>query len=852
MTEPQAARDPLIERFLGPNAAAGGPFAILGLGHEVTDPASVRAGAARRLAQIDRHILRLTPEADEVRLAVHTAAAQLSDPALHAELAKHWPPGVPDHIPSAWRSRLAPVSRQLAEHARRVVGASGGWNERAKRRLAHLARTHRVSAMELVRTLVPKGTPQTPRKASPLTVFTVTVHEPGSGGRVWLVVHSVLVLLLVVMLTLTVGELRRPAPEAKESLAAMPSDEQRARNPEIGVRADISHHGSLEAELRNVVLIAVDHPDLAADRGARCVESFVRHWSEMPGDARDRIADLMQELVLRESAQHELAARVLAPVLAADQSEDPGLITGARAVVARLRDTPDTPELILDAVSGVPVVPQPRGRVNTDARLAAALDALRPPPARADDFAWWSRWSEVLAKCPGARVEDRTNARIAALSDLLALPTPPSESWRRIAAAIASGLSWRPGEPARRWMLARLSDESLNQARVADLTVALANDLSVPGVDPTMVLARNASAADRRALTAKYRSAWLAGMSEGSPVLADAMVALDETLAAATAPMDRTAAAQTAARLARVNAAAALLFAGEDKDAADILKMPERSPLTPPQGSSGDRLDDAWGAELMAASDPQQLHTLLSAVGGAAGFSPLAAWALLDAATHAPDRDARESARQIVVARSASPEILLALERAAAQRPSTVLNDLIQRATGVALPSTRDPAWSQAASAALLGVIAQNTTTNAGSAIELVELSIAELATRRAGGALTDPVSKSLGDELEAWLERNNLPGDDPLSGDRVRTRLSAALNLSRGSSQVTASYARALAEAIAGAGASHGSAPRSSIDRAIDAMNTEWAGAPTSAHQILAAERCEARMWQQMLEAAP
>lgn len=153
-----------ITRMLGAPEAAGGPFALLGLPvGDLTDEQIVAAldGQLMRLAD---HRECDTPGADEVRLALHSAAAQLLDARVRAHLVSKWSvseagvipladdqpsldagvqagdpprehvvPAVPESSPSA------AVPSALREAALVAIASSGGWNAQATRRVVALA-----------------------------------------------------------------------------------------------------------------------------------------------------------------------------------------------------------------------------------------------------------------------------------------------------------------------------------------------------------------------------------------------------------------------------------------------------------------------------------------------------------------------------------------------------------------------------------------------------------------------------------------------------------------------------------------------------------------------------------------
>jgi len=90
MSDPAAQPGVTIERFLGRQAASGGPFALLGLPVQEADDAEVVAALQAQLERVDESPLRETPEADEVRLALHAAAAQLMDPSVRGHMLARW------------------------------------------------------------------------------------------------------------------------------------------------------------------------------------------------------------------------------------------------------------------------------------------------------------------------------------------------------------------------------------------------------------------------------------------------------------------------------------------------------------------------------------------------------------------------------------------------------------------------------------------------------------------------------------------------------------------------------------------------------------------------------------------
>lgn len=170
---------PGISMFLGDPAAGGGPFALLGIPVAPCKDDVILEALRRRLARIDEHPQSESPLADEVRLALHAAAAQLLDPATRRHLLVRWsssttrsgpaapaggpslppPPAPPARSPSPTLSppdppTLAPefalpsIPRQdlvaLEHDAILVLAQQGGWNRESLRKLAMLAHSRGI------------------------------------------------------------------------------------------------------------------------------------------------------------------------------------------------------------------------------------------------------------------------------------------------------------------------------------------------------------------------------------------------------------------------------------------------------------------------------------------------------------------------------------------------------------------------------------------------------------------------------------------------------------------------------------------------------------------------------------
>lgn len=872
--------DAVAAKFLGPSAGRGGPFALLGLTHEASSPRVIREAAARRLNQIDRHPMRRTPEADELRLAVHAAAAQLADTVLHAELVRHWPPGEAEPVPVAWRSHLSAVSAQLADQARKIVGASGGWNPRAKKRLAHLARLHRVSAVDLLVAVRPAGANTAGKRAGAKKRLPPMIPEPGSTGAWWLRLHGGLAAMLVLMLTLIAIELSSSDdPGAASAIVdttgiKTPAMGDRSGPMVPGPRTSIAHHAALEQELRNTLLMASDRPGDGAERGARAIDAFLDNWTQTPPDTRDRIADSLAEIIARvtvpgaDAEPANTASPMTGSIAAAAASPDAVRSAGARALARWLGSsralTRATRARVLDA-AGLEEDPSSAATLTEriDPLMAQALtDAIGLIDP--NDGEAWEAWSAALASAKGAGESVEVQTRLVALERLLnAGPgVAAGQGWADAVTSVATGLSWRAGDAARVWFLGALTSDRYASSALAGLTEVLATRVSAPGVDPGMVLTPGADAAAREALAGRYRSAWMntAGVD---PALREELIErIAGALGGAAAASgrggdDRAAKAAALLGLARVNAAAAMLFGGDEAQSAELMSIPSDTPApsSARTSPSGEGLSDAWARELLATENAGRVMAMLNeAAARRDPASPTAAEAIVVKAMQGGEGGVRDRAREVVLGSGWDIQMLLALERTAARRPSTALGEMITGVTGVTLPPPRDDDWLDRVRAALLSLVAERWAEARPAELvfadlTLAELTLAELAARRAGLSAGEPMLRSLAIETDAWAARNGLPLEDSLSASAIEARRAALTAGARAEIQSAAVQHRALVEMIAGAGVAAGSRARSSVDRTLGAMDAAWASARGVIDQLLASHRAEAELWRSLLE---
>ena len=119
-----------VTYFLGPEAAAGGAKALLGLDAYVLTEEGIVHALESRLAMIRRHPEARTPEADEVCLALHAAAAQMLDVLSRKKAVEK---GDSDENQSKYPLHEKPKQFELEQDAIMTLARYGGWNRRSKR-----------------------------------------------------------------------------------------------------------------------------------------------------------------------------------------------------------------------------------------------------------------------------------------------------------------------------------------------------------------------------------------------------------------------------------------------------------------------------------------------------------------------------------------------------------------------------------------------------------------------------------------------------------------------------------------------------------------------------------------------
>ena len=717
---------PIVE-FLGQDAGAGGPFALLGLLHQIESQEQIVRACNRRLHQIDRHRHRSTPDAGEVRLAVHAAASQLLDPKLRSQLAKSWPAGIPMSVPKAWKpslraSRLTPA---FIQRARLLIAASGGWNATARKRLAYFARVNRVTALELIGALSPPKDLPPAASHEPVKPTIDRLHfvdPPPRGSPEWFVAYTLLFIVGgAVLTTILVSPIQQVRDSKPSALTPVPSPEQNAQDepassPHLMTqeREEFTHYTAIAHELDQLVARSQSDPAKSIERFATIYPQFVDSWLAFPEPALQRSGLQIAEFVRRVSSSPESTQAVL-PVFYCDTTTDdpskpmirsavidvvlsePGLSNNARAQLETIRKQCSSND------------PRPTQDIIAALVTVAGLQAV---DSRTDDSQWWSKWIQGVRAITSSDEDQRTRLVLSAMSARLRDQGSISETWDRTVIELVNAVSWRDGTPSRYWLLSQFADESVSTARLAALTSALAIHSGANQIDAQMVLNPSSTFIQRQQLAQAFRLAWSVDSadSSASDVYSELVNELHIRVSITPTQMDQSQGIRAMVELARLNTAAWQFANGHDELATETLGEADEqigvSKTAHPVVLAATARDTQWAEDAINAQGASELGVLFAHLVQDDGPGVNSAYALVHLATLHANSEIRSLASTQIVRYKQHPSVLIAIDRAiGGSRISSRLEQLVLKVVAQPLPARTDDSWYQQTHRALLSLL---------------------------------------------------------------------------------------------------------------------------------------------------
>jgi hypothetical protein len=363
----QPTHDPRLRpvaRFLGPAEAKGGPFALLGVSPQACTDELVLSGLDRQIERLNRHAECDTPEADEVRLALHAAAAQLLDPVVRRHLVSRWgggaAPAAPRPAPTPVKRETAAVSAGRATDSQRLLeadailtlGLFGGWNQRSLRRLVTLAHRRGLTNRQVAQTLRNlskrrgRGRPVQPPAAQRRTPTTrlqasapkqVAVQEAARTeidpaqrllrngivfGFLGLIGLTAAVVGIIVATSGKPAPVPPPPPPVATNTTAPVVPAPEAETPLDPVKpvrplpppANPADLASIPRDIGACTEALAIDPEAAASRFEQAVGKLAAHWTSIPKDRLASSHDAIVEYLYRSAGTPDVAVRAIGAI----------------------------------------------------------------------------------------------------------------------------------------------------------------------------------------------------------------------------------------------------------------------------------------------------------------------------------------------------------------------------------------------------------------------------------------------------------------------------------------------------------------------------------------------------------
>lgn len=707
------------------NARSESPFAILGLPVGEVTEAEIEAAKLTQLARIDAHPERHTPAADDARLAVHVAAAQLADPKLRAQarVEDQSParPATKTAIPAAPQIHAGNVPASWAAFAKQagpvLAHAGGGINRRSLPLLGLLAARHGV-AIEDVPLALRAGVAQ--RSQAPVAYHAEPAphgqdegapHSPGRDAItiLFVLLATIASVLLVVRGFSTVylnaaSRDQEPAAQADPSLAPLPEvalDTQNDTPPQDPLQAVTAAAGIAPGDPERAVLwLEQSFPQVAdqwlvltptrREQAVREVAQVVRGaWS------RSLLLDRVISVVRNAASANGLGQRLAAVEIASDLDRTADLPAAARPAISLLiGDIPghaegDEPSLLVMLRSHVDL-----------------LSATADPAAFSD---WLSILSEISTD------DQITGERIRAIDRTLTQHDHPSRLLSPVLRSLTRGLSTSSDAPLVKWIPRAFRNPAVSSAELYELTKVIASLDPLDAIDSTSVLPIDAPTDERTRLRARFEAYADPNLVVRDRKIVRAWAGLARSTLRRIANEGQAPSAEVnlerAVMLSRLTEAATWI---SDEDHAGEIIRDLRAPFSALSHSGDDDLpDDLFdgGSELdfvtryerVRRTPSQLLALLLEAQSFDGSIAAPVAEIIAEEALLGTDRDSRDAAFVTVFALASEPVMLNAVLETlprADRGPQT--SEIIEEITGVPMPSIEDPDWPRAIRAAVL------------------------------------------------------------------------------------------------------------------------------------------------------
>ncbi len=751
-----SAHDP-GETFFGVSVGTD-PFQLLGLPRKAASETEVLQALGARMSAIAGHPRSQTPEANEIRLALHAAAAQLLDPKLQELLLQRSGqssqpqepppqtveparPEATNHVPM---ESAEPYVHPLTHDVLLVVAANGGWNAAAMRRLAMLAHARGIASQEIPSVITkvlanPISQPAPQPVADPIPVAedegavrigsVAATRLAGSARRSslgvraapWVIGAATLVSLVLVWVRMTSAPTNTPD-AAEDNTVPSAQDIRSTTRTQDPARTELA---PAEMTARDGARQITQLANRREGFGETEIEQFrraylvvARDWTEIGRDQIGAVHDSILELLYSNASKQSESLAILAAI-GEPMRSFPGDPEGFRAWVlsvatmSRLSMERNLPTSLDSAIIGRLTGALGEVVQGTDYSFEGAVlqtlgtSSQRLASQNASDRLW-RVWLEQLGAvaAPGEAAYD--DAVLNAIERVMLLGADPSQS-RPVFQSIetlASALRLEPGSAVAERLVLWLSDDRVTISDIGAVMRPLVSRSRTEGIDESLVLSSAAGETDRMALRSRIEEVLLGRDSGTSEAVESWMDIADQQLVRENGrrPVDMVARAVV---MSRLSAAARATLWGDRKQADstlanltdDIEKLVggiESDPVAFLGGSNADE----WARKYIDARQniPIRQALLGELARNKRALGPVAAEVIVRDAFLGTPATVRAQAREVVRLYADSPAILNGVLEYLPRIPKIdASSELIEAVTYARLPSVKSPAWSSRA-----------------------------------------------------------------------------------------------------------------------------------------------------------
>ncbi|MCA9273286.1 MAG: hypothetical protein KDA31_09595 [Phycisphaerales bacterium] len=742
------------ETYFGISVGAD-PFALLGLPRRPVADNEVLQALGTRMSAIAGHARGQTPEANEIRLALHAAAAQLLDPQLQklllttsgndeSQLLPEPVPEIPSptiHAEEGVRESSEPIVHPLSHDVLLVVAANGGWNATAMRRLAMLAHARGIASHEIPEvissvlanpmrsaTRIARSAPasdaettESPRIGSVLAASHIGLAGKASiGARLapWVIGSITLVSLVLIWVRLTSSDAdqRRNVPDGA---TAATSESAPSQAPTASVIPEtIPTRMTPRDATRRISQLASDNRvfgDAELTQFRTAYESFSREWTSLSADQIGAVHDALLELLYRNSANPGNAQAILDVIGASMRSfsnEPEGFRAWVMSVatMSRLSMERNLPTSIDSAIIGrltaaLGQAASGTGQSFDDAVLLALNESATKLAATSESDRVWRVWLEQLAAVTTAGDDTYTAAVLDAIEQVMLTSEDPSQSRPVFQSleSLASAIKLDRGNQVSK----RLLDWFANsRVTTSDLTVVMRPLIArsrADGIDESLIPPVGMGEAERGTLRSRLESVLLGKDAESVEAVASWMSIADQQLARSQ-PRKPAEIVARAVILSRLSAAARATLWGDRKLAestlanltGDVDQLISNSDPEPVDYLGGTNADE-WAVKYIDAKQniPIRQALLGELARNKRTLGPVAAEVIVRDAFLGTPATVRAQAREVVRLYADSPAILNGILEYLPRIPKIESSsELIEVVAYTRLPSVKSPAWS--------------------------------------------------------------------------------------------------------------------------------------------------------------